>query len=213
MEAELLHALEKHARVACERAGDPSHDFAHVLRVVAQARKIGEELGADLSVLIPAALLHDVVHVPKNHPDRAKASALAAEEARSLLMGRFGMDRTRAERIAAVILEHSFSAAKDPSTVESAILQDADRLDAIGAIGIARVFSCGTRLGSSFYDISDPYARARPLDDKRFALDHFETKLLKLESRFHTDPARKEAARRSAFLRAFLDQFMHDVAD
>ncbi len=189
---------------------DPSHDFAHVMRVHAWAVRLGRELNADLSLLEPAAYLHDVVSVPKNHPDRARAAEMAAEKARSVLVD-FGWDETSIRAITLAISEHSFSAGKAPTSLESAILQDADRLDAIGSIGIARVFACGTRMGAAFYDPVDPFSENRPLDDKKFSLDHFYVKLLKLPERMNTDPARREAQRRLETMERFLAQLEREM--
>lgn len=205
------HALFEFCRGRYDH-GDPSHDFAHVLRVLATCERFGKSLGARLEILIPAALLHDIVQVPKNHPDRAQASAQAADEAGRILRDHGLADDPEAlARIAEAILEHSFSAGRKPSSLESAILQDADRLDAIGAIGIARVFSCGTRMGSEFYERTEPFARTRPLDDKRYMLDHFFVKLLKLPALMNTAPGREEAERRLKHMRDFLTQLESEI--
>jgi len=189
---------------------DPSHDFAHVMRVHAWAVRLGRELGADLSILEPAAYLHDLVSVPKNHPDRARAAEMAAEKARGVLVD-FGWDEASVRAITLAISEHSFSAGKAPTTLESAILQDADRLDAIGSIGIARVFACGTRMGAAFYDSMDPFAENRPLDDKKYSLDHFYVKLLKRPEKMNTGPARREAERRLETMDRFLAQLEREM--
>jgi uncharacterized protein len=189
---------------------DPSHDFLHILRVRKKCEQLGTALNARMEILIPAALLHDLVHVPKNHPDREKAAELAAEKARHLLMDL----KTRVEDIEAilqVIREHSYSAGKKPTSLESAILQDADRLDALGAIGIARVFSCGTLMGSSFYEETDPFAANRSLNDKKFALDHFYVKLLKPVDLFNTEQARQEAQKKLQLMKLFLEQLREEI--
>ncbi|MCM2323938.1 MAG: HD domain-containing protein [Oligoflexia bacterium] len=191
--------------------GDPSHDFSHVLRVLANAQRLGEAVGARMEILLPAALLHDLIQVPKNHPDRAQASVRAADEARTLLRERFAYSAKAADEIATAILEHSFSSGRAPSTLESAVLQDADRLDALGAIGAVRAFSCGTVMGSALYASDDPWARDRDLDDKRFALDHFFVKLFKLAEKMNTEAGKREAARRTEFLRGFVEQLRSEI--
>jgi uncharacterized protein len=189
---------------------DPSHDYLHVLRVRRTCERIGSFLKARMEVLIPAALLHDIVHVPKNHPDRERASELAAAEARRILVEA----EVPAEQVTAilqVIREHSYSSGRSPTSLESAILQDADRLDAIGAIGIARVFSCGTLMGSSFYSEEEPFAVQRPLQDKKFMLDHFYAKLLLLADRLNTEPAREEARKRMELMKLFIHQLREEL--
>ncbi|APR82575.1 metal-dependent phosphohydrolase [Minicystis rosea] len=191
--------------------GDPGHDFAHVERVMKSCTRIAESVGADLSIVLPAALLHDVINVPKNHPDRAAASAKAAEEARDILRDA-GYAPAEIERIAVVITEHSYSLGKAPSCLESAVLQDADRLDALGAVGIMRTVTCGCKMGARYYDAAEPFAKTRPLDDERNTLDHFYVKLLKLADTMNTEIARREAARRTELMHAFLRQAEGEIS-
>ncbi len=190
---------------------DPAHDWAHAERVIAWARRLGEAEGADWAVLGPAAALHDVVNVPKNAPDRAHASARAGEAAVQILAP-LGYGSEDVARIAVVIGEHSWSAGRAPSSVEAACLQDADRLDAVGAVGVARTFTVGKALGAAYYDRADPWAEHRDLDDRAFTLDHFKAKLLRLAASMNTAAGRAEAERRSAFMRAFLDQWRAEIA-
>jgi uncharacterized protein len=123
------------------------------------------------------------------------------------------MTSDQIEAICHVIEAHSFSAGIKPKTIEAEILQDADRFDAIGAIGIARLFYIAGSLGSQLFDEDDPFAESRPLDDRRFALDHFEIKLLKLPEAMNTDAARALAQSRVGFLRSFLRQIRSEIED
>ncbi|SHE54485.1 uncharacterized protein SAMN02745157_0407 [Kaistia soli DSM 19436] len=191
-------------------AGDGAHDIAHILRVWKAADAIHAIEGGDRAVLAAAVLLHDCVAVEKNAPDRHLASRLASEHAGRLLRGLGWCEATIASTGHA-ITAHSFSAGIAPETIEAKILQDADRLDAIGMIGVARCFYIGGRLGSALYDPFDPDAEARPLDDKRYALDHFETKLLKLSAGFNTETGRAMAAVRHARLLTFLDALASEI--
>lgn len=188
---------------------DGAHDLSHLRRVWANARQLQREEGGELELLLAAVLLHDCVEVEKNSPLRSRASRLSAARASELLAE---LDWP-SERIAAVchaIEAHSFSAAITPTSLEARILQDADRLDAIGLIGVARCFHVSGRLGSALYDAEDIDARHRPLDDQRFALDHFHTKLLGLASGFQTAAGARLALQRHgrmvAFLKAFRDE-------
>jgi HD superfamily phosphodiesterase len=97
----------------------------------------------------------------------------------------------------------------EPRTPEAAVVQDADRLDALGAVGIARTFLVAGSLGSALAHPTDPFPTRRPPDDRRFAVDHFYAKLLTLAGTMRTDAGRAEAERRTAFLRTFL----HHLAD
>ncbi|WP_288430667.1 HD domain-containing protein [uncultured Agrobacterium sp.] len=189
---------------------DGSHDLAHIHRVFRNAMRIHAEEGGGGTVLAASVLLHDCVAVEKNSPLRSQASRLAAEKA-SLVLGDMGWERADIEAVAHAILTHSFSANIAPETLEAKILQDADRLDAIGMVGAARCFYIAGRLGSALYDPADPLASNRPLDDRRFAIDHFENKLFKLADGFQTDAGRQIARERHERLKQVLDMFLDEI--
>jgi uncharacterized protein len=192
------------------RAQDPGHDWAHINRVVKTAKSLALEEKADLAVVIPAAYLHDIVNIPKNHPDRSRASELAADKAIKLLR-EHGYDETKFTAIHAAIVEHSFSRGLTPSSVEAACVQDADRLDAIGAIGVLRCAAVNVEMETSFYDPADPFAASRPLDDRTWMVDHYYVKLLKLAETMQTAAAKHEGQRRVEFMKSFLEQLRSEV--
>jgi len=198
----LPHALEAKA--------DGSHDLSHIARVWKNAAAIQKSEGGDGEILFAAALLHDCVSVEKNSPDRHRASGLAAEKASNLLR-ELGWNEERIAATAHVIEAHSFSANIETRTLEAKILQDADRLDAIGVIGAARCFYIAGRMGSALYDSNDPMAENRPLDDKNYALDHFRTKLFKLASGFKTETGSQMAAARHEKLEAIFNDFLSEA--
>jgi uncharacterized protein len=189
---------------------DPAHDLAHVSRVVSTAKKLAEEEGANLDVVIPAAWLHDLVNLAKDHPDRKKASLLAADEALVFLQS-VNYSQKYFKEIHHAICAHSFSANIKPETIEAQIVQDADRLDALGAMGLARLFAITTQLGRPFYDFNDPFAQNRPLNDKDFGIDHIYIKLEKIVSTMNTNSARVEAVRRFKFIEEFLDELKKEI--
>lgn len=189
---------------------DGSHDAAHILRVFKNAMRIHAQEGGDVTILAAAVLLHDCVSVEKNSPHRKEASRLAAEKATGIL-SEAGWTGEQTEAVFHAILTHSFSANIAPETIEAKILQDADRLDAIGMVGAARCFYIGGRMGSSLYDLADPTAQHRPLDDKRFAIDHFETKLFTLADGFQTRTGQALARERHQRLQTFLTQFLDEI--
>ena len=185
---------------------DGAHDMAHIRRVVATAKRLATHEGGEMAVVIPAAWLHDCVALPKNSPDRARASTLAAQTAEQFL-AHIGYPTTHHEAIAHAIAAHSFSAGIPPRTIEAKVVQDADRLDALGAIGLARCLVTGAHMGTAVYHPTDPFGQTeRPLDDKAYSVDHFYLKLLRLGEQMQTASGRAEAAHRTAFLRQFLDQ-------
>ncbi|GAB5536190.1 MAG: HD domain-containing protein [Rubricoccaceae bacterium] len=193
---------------------DAAHDIAHIRRVVRWSRQLAETEGADLSIVIPAAWLHDCVTMPKNHPDRSRASTVAAEAASSWLDAQsFPADRI--PEVAHAIEAHSFSAGIPPRTVEAKVVQDADRLDALGAIGIARCYATAGAMGSRLVHPDDPVPTGdsgRQLDDRRYATDHFVTKLLTLPATMQTVAGRTEAEHRAGVIRQFMGELARETA-
>lgn len=193
-----------------EDSTDGSHDLSHIHRVWMNVRRLQDKEGGDLEALLAATLLHDCVAVEKNSPLRSQASTLSANKAASILQ-RMGWPAPRIELVAHAVQAHSFSAGVEPLTLEARILQDSDRLDAIGMIGVARCFYIAGRMGSALYDITNPTAIGRPYQDKRFTIEHFHTKLLSLASGFQTVEGARLAAVRHARLKGFLDGFMEEI--
>ncbi len=194
----------------CLEDADPAHELAHIQRVVAAARQLAQGEGADLDVVVPAAWLHDCVTVPKNSERRSAASTEAAA-----LAGRFladeGFPRDLIPPIRHAIEAHSFSAGIAPETLEAQVVQDADRLDALGAIGIARCFMVGGSLELSLYDPTEPFPERREPDDSTYVVDHFYVKLLKLPDTMQTAAGRAEARRRARYMEDFLRRLGTEV--
>lgn len=193
--------------------GDGAHDFAHVKRVVRMARQIDRALGGacDPEVLSASAWLHDLVSLPKNSPERSTASTLSADQALVRLRA-FGFAEHKLVAVHHAIKAHSFSAGLAPETIEAKVLQDADRLDALGAIGLARCFYTAGRMNAALFHPADPMGTARPLDDRAYALDHLPVKLFRIAATLHTEPARAIAEQRVAFLRSYVAQLMDEAA-
>jgi uncharacterized protein len=190
---------------------DGSHDLEHIMRVWRNAARIARtEPACDQALLAAAVILHDCVAVEKDSPLRAQASRLSADRARQIV-AELGWTVPRANALAHAIEAHSYSAGIPPESIEACILQDADRLDAIGAIGIGRCFYVAGRMGSALYDPADITASSRPLDDRRFALDHFAAKLFKVGDGFRTEAGRAEAAARVAVMRQFVAAFCDEA--
>jgi uncharacterized protein len=190
--------------------GDAAHDLEHVRRVVRNARALAAAEGANLEIVLPAAWLHDCVTVPKDSPQRAAASRLAAAQAIDWLR-EWGWPDALLPDIAHAIEAHSFSAGIAPRTIEAKVVQDADRLDALGAVGLARCLMLGGELGRPLYAAQDPFCEQRPPDDRAACVDHFYTKLLKLETTMQTASGREEAKKRTEFLRRFLDELKREI--
>lgn len=165
-----------------------SHDEKHVERVVRLAKFIAKKEGADLDVVLTAARLHDLARDCKNH------AVESAERAREILK-KTGKKKEFIEAVTHAIESHSFSSGTEPRTLEAKVLSDADKLDAIGAIGVARAFLYSGEKGRGIEE----------------TLKHFEEKLLKLKDLLYTETARNLAEERHEFLRLFYEQIKKEL--
>lgn len=197
----LVHTLQ---------SADAVHDLEHIRRVVANAVMLAAAEQADLAIVLPAAWLHDCIVVPKDAPLRSQASTLAADAAAAFLQT-IGYPALYIPQIHHAIAAHSFSAQITPRTLEAKVVQDADRLDSLGAIGLARCLMLGGAMGRRLYDPQSPFPQDRPLDDHRNTIDHFYVKLLHLADTMHTAAGRAEAHTRTNFLQGFLRQLDHEL--
>jgi uncharacterized protein len=188
--------------------GDGAHDLNHLNRVWHVARTLlASYPDADTMVVQAACYLHDIVNLPKNHPERHLASRQAAELACEKL-AQAGFSPAKLESVAHAIEAHSFSAAITPVTIEAKIVLDADRLDALGAVGLARLYYTAGRMGSALAHPTDPLAAHRDMDDRAFALDHIEKKLATLPATMQTAAGRTLGEARLDWLRSFRDTFV-----
>jgi uncharacterized protein len=209
MDLSLLDRLRETARSRCRNNG-PAHDFLHVTRVAENARKIGTAEGADLEVVLPAALLHELFNYPKGHPESHLSGEVCAQHAVEVLM-QLNCPIHLINAIRECIRVHAFSRGLIPETLEAEVLQDADRLDAIGAIGIARCFATCAEMGTPFYQPDDPFCERRDPDDKRWGVDHFYRKLLLIPEGLHTATAQTLAVDRVRVMKLFLEQLHHEL--
>lgn len=191
-------------------ANDPGHDLAHIQRVVANAARLAGAERADPTIVLPAAWLHDCVPVDKRSPDRPRASLLSAKRAATFL-SEIGYPPRAIPAVEHAIAAHSFSAGIAATTLEARVVQDADRLDALGAVGLARCLMLGGSWGLPLYNPVEPVPATRPADDRRFVLDHFYQKLLALPERMTTSSGRAEAMIRAGFLRQFVAQLISEL--
>lgn len=208
-QSEWGQVIERMAREAMI-AADAAHGIEHVQRVVGNAIQLSHGASVNPWVILPAAWLHDCVSVPKNSPDRSRASSQAASHARELL-GRVDYPEAWIEPIAHCIAAHSFSAGIACQTLEAEVVQDADRLEALGAIGVARCLMTGGSMGQRLYHPDDPFPLERPPSDCEQSIDHFFAKLLGLHRTMRTEPGRLEAVRRTRFLVQFLEQLASEI--
>jgi len=206
----MLDKIQKRVQKILE-GRDPAHDFYHILRVYKNAELIGQREGADMEILLASVLLHDLVVYPKGSAKRSKSADDSADMAEKILQD-YGYSQDRINKISYCIRTHSYSKRLIPSTLEGKPVQDADRLDALGAIGIARTFSVGGSENRMFYNPADPFFKSRrDADDKQWTLDHFQTKLLKLKDLMHTQAAKNLAQERTNFMDLFIKQLQKEI--
>lgn len=189
---------------------DAAHDLTHVRRVVSNARRLAALERARMEIVLPAAWLHDCATIDKDSPLRSTASTLAAQTAYDFL----SESSYPAELIPDVrhaVEAHSFSAGIAPRTREAMVVQDADRLDALGAIGISRCLMLGGAMGRPLYNPREPFPDTRTPDDTANVLDHFYLKLLRISGTMVTTAGQTEARRRTAFMRDYLRQLGQEI--
>ncbi|MDT8321704.1 MAG: HD domain-containing protein [Xanthomonadales bacterium] len=199
-----------HEFVSQHAPADAAHDIAHVRRVVNNTLQLSESENADKTVTLAAAWLHDCVAVPKDSPLRARSSRLAAERAVEFLRGT-DFPAARLGSVFHAIEAHSYSAGVAIESPEAAVVQDADRLDSLGAIGVARCLLVGGKLDRPLCHESDPFCDQRQPDDSRYTLDHFYQKLFKLPATMQTAAGRREAERRAALMQRYLEDLRHEI--
>lgn len=192
-------------------ADDPAHDLLHFERVVKSAKKLCDLENGIQEVVIPAAWLHDFVIIPKNDSRRAQASKLSATAAIAYLQS-IQYPSQYLENIAHCIEAHSFSADIQTQTKEAMIVQDADRLDGLGAIGIARCFATAGILKRSLYESEDPFCETRGPDDQTFTVDHFYQKLFKTASTLKTEAGRQEGQARLQVMQSYLKALRLEIS-
>lgn len=203
-----LKALQKEVQKRIQN--DPAHDFEHIMRVCSNAKKIAKHENAEVRLVMAAALLHDIVSYPKSDPRSKNASEQSAQAAKQILK-KYSYTAAEIKTITEAIRDHSFSKNVVPKTLEGKILQDADRLDALGAIGIARTFSVGGSENRPIYNSEDPFCKTRQPDDRSWTVDHFFRKLLLLEKMMNTEFAKKEAKRRTKLMARFLSELKREI--
>jgi uncharacterized protein len=182
---------------------DPAHDYSHIMRVYKNAQKIARHEKADLKLVLAAVLLHDIVQYPKSDK-RSKSSSVQSANLAEKILAKYDFTNKEIEIVSDAIRDHSYSRNKVPKTLVGKILQDADRLDALGAIGIARAFSVGGSEKRPIYSQIDPFCQKRKPDDMSWTVDHFYQKLFLLEKKMHTAYARKKARNRTKTMARFL---------
>lgn len=193
--------------------GDPSHDFEHIRRVTNVAEKIGLSVSADLDIIIPATLFHDVIVYAKNNSRSKNETEESALEAEKILNEIEEYPKEKILQVKTCIQQCSFSKGIMPELLEAKVLQDADRLEATGAISIMRTFTSGGQMNRNLYCPNDPFRESSLPEDFKFSVDLFYKRLLIVEATMHTDFAKTIAKRRTQFLISFLNEFREELTE
>jgi len=208
-----IAALQIACRAFVEQSApaDAAHDIQHVIRVVRNTVQLTEIERGNSLVTLPAAWLHDCVAVAKDSPLRKEGSRLAAQAAVDFLSGRNYPQNLLGE-VHHAIEAHSYSAGIPTRSLEAKIVQDADRLDSLGATGIARCLMVGGKLDRPLHGVTDPFCDEREPDDGQFTIDHFYSKLFKLPEMMNTHSGKREAIRRAGLMQEYLDNLRQEIS-
>ncbi|SDR28922.1 HD domain-containing protein [Natronobacterium texcoconense] len=209
----MIAAARRRARPYFEEAS-PAHDWRHVQRVESLAETLLERHpeSADEEILRLAVLLHDIGREKEDRGEIDDHSDWGAAEAERILEDLEASPET-VEQVTHCVRSHRFSTGPEPETLEAKLLSDADNLDALGAVGIARVFSFGGEIGSPIHGSSvlpDEIGAGGTDDESQY--DHIHEKILQLADRMYTDVGRELADERTAFVREYVAQFDAEVA-
>lgn len=205
---DLVQKIEQHvAKVATfDMVG---HDIWHVRRVWSLAQYIGDREGGDPYVLALASLLHDL------DDWKFQKQGVKSNQAKSLMQD-LSLGTTVVDQVVAIIEQVSFKGGfgKVPASLEAKIVQDADRLDAIGAVGIARVFAYGGMVKQPLYDPAQPVIEYQSADEyqnkKTSSVNHFYEKLLKIKGMMNTETAKELAGKRHQLMQDYLSEFFDE---
>lgn len=192
---------------------DSAHDFEHILRVLTLAEKIARAEGGDLEVVRTAALLHDIARAEEDQAqEKLDHAELSAQRAHALLMEK-GAGEEFAGRVAEAIRAHRFRGTRRPDSLEGQILFDADKLDSIGAIGVARAYAIAGALNQKLYTEPDGSGEAtrEQHNSTHSPVAEFHIKLAKLRGRFHTRTAQALAEERHMFMVEFFERLQQEV--
>jgi uncharacterized protein len=207
LEQKLIKIAEKR-----QTKTDPSHDFQHILRVLNLAKIIGRNMKADLDIIIPAAIFHDIVVYRKDHPNCAKETDESAEVAKTILKKIKEYPGPKIEKVETCIRQCSFRKGIIPTLLESKVLQDADLLESTGVISIMRTFSSGGHMNRPFYNPKKPFFEKNEIDFPS-GVGLFYRRLLIVDKRMHTKLAKKIAKTRTEFLKKFLSQLKRELKE
>ena len=189
-------------------AARTSHDWDHTQRVAALARHIAQAEGADLEVVVTAACLHDIGRATQDASNGTICHAAKGAELAVPLLDALNLPRDKKENILHCIRSHRFRKGEEPRTLEAQVLFDADKLDSIGAIGVARAFAFAGEVGARLHSPEKDPCKTKPYTEDDTGFREFEVKLKKVKDRMQTQEGKRLAQKRHAFMTAFFVRFL-----
>ena len=193
-------------------AAKGSHDWEHTLRVFRLCRRIGNAEGADMDVVLIAACLHDI---GRCYQDASNGKICHAEKGTELaepLIRSLPLSEERKQNILHCIRAHRFRGNGAPRTIEARVLFDADKLDAIGAVGVARAFLFAGEVGARLHNSQTNIDDTQPYSEEDTGYREYRVKLSKIKDRILTDEGKRLAVDRDAYMVSFFDRFLSEYA-
>ncbi len=192
---------------------EPAHDWQHICRVLAYAKRIAQAEKADWEIVSAAVLLHDCIKLKPQSGQKDFSAEKSADKVGEILAGIKEFPTGKIEAVKTCVREHSFTVGISPNTLESKILQDADRLDSTGVISVMRVFAYCGAWGGKLFSWKDPFCEnGRHFDNKAIGLDWVFARLMKVSATLHTQTAKEMAREWDAHLKSFLDMCRKEIA-
>jgi uncharacterized protein len=187
-----------------------SHDWQHTLRVHGLCRRIGPLEGADMLTLEAAAFLHDIGRAVQDRANGSVCHAVQGAQMTEEILAPLPLDQARKKNIIHCVRTHRFRGDRLPVTIEAQVLFDADKLDAIGAVGIARAYLFAGELGACLHNPHMPPEQAAPYSRDDTGHREFAVKLSKIKTRIITAQGRRLAQGRHAFMETFFERFLSE---
>lgn len=194
------------------RGAESAHDFDHVLRVLTLTERLARAEGADIEIVRAAALLHDIARKEEDETSSGDHAQMAADRARVILLAR-GVEAERANAVSHAIAAHRFRGSTSPQTLEAKILFDADKLDSIGAIGVARAYAVAGALNQRLWSEALPnqVATRDQHNSMHSPVAEFVVKLSQVRERVYTAAAHEIAEERHVFMVEFFARLEREV--
>jgi uncharacterized protein len=207
---EIVKQIKKEAKSFFTNARG-SHDWEHTQRVYNLCMHIGQKESADLEILELAALLHDIGRLSQDKSNGRICHAEEGARAARKILGKYGFDKRKIEKIIHCILSHRFRGKCPPRTKEAKVLFDADKLDSIGAVGIARAFLFAGEVGAKLHNENVAIEKTAPYTKEDTAFREYAIKLKKIEGKMLTPEGKKLAQKRHHFMNEFFERLNHEI--